>query len=134
MSSTVTGASFVVFNGALKASSGFIAKSSIVEGKKRPFKELTGQKMLPAVCSLTSQVIPVCFSVTDGLMVQIPPETMESLRSALREQRDFDIPCGRSDGGELRENVTVRWVDWNSPVNTRWRHWLASWHKMKSFS
>ncbi|KAI3362456.1 hypothetical protein L3Q82_012745, partial [Scortum barcoo] len=82
---TVTGASFVVFNGALKASSGFIAKSSIVE---------------------------------DGLMVQIPPETMESLRSALREQTDFHIPCGRNDGGEVRENVTVRWVDWSSPVNT----------------
>ncbi|XP_070780741.1 zinc finger FYVE domain-containing protein 16 [Enoplosus armatus] len=82
---TVTGASFVVFNGALKASSGFIAKSSIVE---------------------------------DGLMVQIPPETMESLRSALREQTDFHIPCGRNDGGELRENVTVRWIDWSSPVNT----------------
>ncbi|CAB1438244.1 unnamed protein product [Pleuronectes platessa] len=82
---TVTGASFVVFNGALKASSGFIAKSSIVE---------------------------------DGLMVQIPPETMESLRSALREQTDFQIPCGRNDGGEVRENVTVRWVDWSSPVNT----------------
>nr|XP_046230397.1 zinc finger FYVE domain-containing protein 16 isoform X2 [Scatophagus argus] len=81
---TVTGASFVVFNGALKASSGFIAKSSIVE---------------------------------DGLMVQIPPETMEALRSALREQTDFHIPCGRNDGGELRENVTVRWVDWSSPVN-----------------
>ncbi|XP_041666898.1 zinc finger FYVE domain-containing protein 16 [Cheilinus undulatus] len=82
---TVTGASFVVFNGALKASSGFIAKSSIVE---------------------------------DGLMVQIPPETMESLRSALRDQTDFHIPCGRNDGGELRENVTVRWIDWSSPVNT----------------
>ncbi|CAJ1070037.1 zinc finger FYVE domain-containing protein 16 isoform X2 [Xyrichtys novacula] len=82
---TVTGASFVVFNGALKASSGFIAKSSIVE---------------------------------DGLMVQIPPETMESLRSALRDQTDFHIPCGRNDGGELRENVTVRWVEWSSPVNT----------------
>ncbi|KAF7642760.1 hypothetical protein LDENG_00251070 [Lucifuga dentata] len=82
---TVTGASFVVFNGALKASSGFIAKSSIVE---------------------------------DGLMVQIPPETMESLRTALREQTDFHISCGRNDGGELRENVTVRWVDWTSPVNT----------------
>ncbi|XP_037609674.1 zinc finger FYVE domain-containing protein 16 isoform X2 [Sebastes umbrosus] len=82
---TVTGASFVVFNGALKASSGFIAKSSIVE---------------------------------DGLMVQIPPETMESLRGALREQTDFHIPCGRNDGGELRENVTVRWVDWSSPVNS----------------
>ncbi|XP_013870552.1 zinc finger FYVE domain-containing protein 16 [Austrofundulus limnaeus] len=82
---TVTGASFVVFNGALKASSGFIAKSSIVE---------------------------------DGLMVQIPPETMESLRSALREQTDFHIPCGRNDGGEVRENVTIRWVDWTSPVNS----------------
>ncbi|CAK6956032.1 zinc finger FYVE domain-containing protein 16 [Scomber scombrus] len=81
---TVTGASFVVFNGALKASSGFIAKSSIVE---------------------------------DGLMVQIPPETMESLRAALREQTDFHIPCGRNDGGEVRENVTVRWIDWSSPVN-----------------
>ncbi|XP_029299964.1 LOW QUALITY PROTEIN: zinc finger FYVE domain-containing protein 16 [Cottoperca gobio] len=81
---TVTGASFVVFNGALKASSGFIAKSSIVE---------------------------------DGLMVQIPPETMESLRTALREQTDFHIPCGRNDGGEVRENVTIRWVDLSSPVN-----------------
>lgn len=50
-------------------------------------------------------------------MVQIPPETMESLRAALREQTDFHIPCGRNDGGEVRENVTVRWVDWSSPVN-----------------
>ncbi|KAK5879112.1 hypothetical protein CesoFtcFv8_024450 [Champsocephalus esox] len=82
---TVTGASFVVFNGALKASSGFIAKSSIVE---------------------------------DGLMVQIPPETMESLRTALRDQTDFQIPCGRNDGGEVREIVTVRWVDLSLPVNT----------------
>eukprot|EP00063_Salmo_salar_P021248 XP_013996083.1 PREDICTED: zinc finger FYVE domain-containing protein 16-like isoform X3 [Salmo salar] len=81
---TVTGASFVVFNGALKASSGFIAKSSIVE---------------------------------DGLMVQTPPETMEALRAALRGQTDFHIPCGKADGGELRDNVTVRWIDWSSPVN-----------------
>ncbi|CAN9504455.1 unnamed protein product [Ophioblennius macclurei] len=81
---TVTGASFVVFNGALKASSGFIAKSSIVE---------------------------------DGLMVQIPPETMEALRVAFREQNHFTIPCGRNDGGEVRENVTVRWVDWKPEPN-----------------
>ncbi|XP_039533853.1 zinc finger FYVE domain-containing protein 16 isoform X2 [Pimephales promelas] len=81
----VTGASFVVFNGALKASSGFIAKSSIVE---------------------------------DGLMVQIPPETMEGLRQALRDQSDFQIPCGRADSEETRENVNVRWVDWIAPVNT----------------
>uniref|UniRef100_A0A8C2IT78 Zinc finger, FYVE domain containing 16 n=1 Tax=Cyprinus carpio TaxID=7962 RepID=A0A8C2IT78_CYPCA len=88
----VTGASFVVFNGALKASSGFIAKSSIVE---------------------------------DGLMVQIPPETMEGLRQALRDQTDFQIPCGKADSDETRENVNVRWVDWThvcrviSPVDGR---------------
>uniref|UniRef100_A0A4W4H958 Zinc finger FYVE domain-containing protein n=1 Tax=Electrophorus electricus TaxID=8005 RepID=A0A4W4H958_ELEEL len=81
----VTGASFVVFNGALKASSGFLAKSSIVE---------------------------------DGLMVQIPPETMEALRQALKDQTDFQIACGKADSSDSRENVTVRWVDWTPLVNT----------------
>ncbi|CAO2593002.1 Zinc finger FYVE domain-containing protein 16 [Lemmus lemmus] len=74
----VTGASFVVFNGALKTSSGFLAKSSIVE---------------------------------DGLMVQITPETMDSLRLALREQKDFKIPCGKADAVDLREYVDICWVD-----------------------
>ncbi|XP_017344672.2 zinc finger FYVE domain-containing protein 16 [Ictalurus punctatus] len=82
----VTGASFVVFNGALKASSGYIAKSSIVE---------------------------------DGLMVQIPPETMEALRQALRDQTDFQITCGKTDTApEDRENVNIRWIDWTAPINT----------------
>ncbi|KAM6223339.1 zinc finger FYVE domain-containing protein 16 isoform 2-T2 [Rhynchocyon petersi] len=74
----VTGASFVVFNGALKTSSGFLAKSSIVE---------------------------------DGLMVQITPETMDGLRLALREQKDFKITCGKIDAVDLREYVDICWVD-----------------------
>ncbi|XP_029399863.1 zinc finger FYVE domain-containing protein 16 isoform X2 [Mus pahari] len=74
----VTGANFVVFNGALKTSSGFLAKSSIVE---------------------------------DGLMVQITPETMEGLRLALREQKDFKIQCGKVDAVDLREYVDICWVD-----------------------
>ncbi|XP_070268353.1 zinc finger FYVE domain-containing protein 16 isoform X1 [Myotis yumanensis] len=74
----VTGASFVVFNGALKSSSGFLAKSSIVE---------------------------------DGLMVQITPETMDGLRLALREQKDFKITCGKVDAVDLREYVDICWVD-----------------------
>ncbi|XP_021489748.2 zinc finger FYVE domain-containing protein 16 isoform X1 [Meriones unguiculatus] len=74
----VTGASFVVFNGALKTSSGFLAKSSIVE---------------------------------DGLMVQITPETMDGLRMALREQKDFRIHCGKVDAVDLREYVDICWVD-----------------------
>ncbi|XP_066237836.1 zinc finger FYVE domain-containing protein 16 isoform X1 [Saccopteryx leptura] len=74
----VTGASFVVFNGALKTSSGFLAKSSIVE---------------------------------DGLMVQITAETMDGLRLALREQKDFKIACGKVDAVDLREYVDICWVD-----------------------
>uniref|UniRef100_UPI00398E6B3C zinc finger FYVE domain-containing protein 16 isoform X2 n=1 Tax=Pristiophorus japonicus TaxID=55135 RepID=UPI00398E6B3C len=80
----VTGASFVVFNGALKTTSGFIAKSSIVE---------------------------------DGLMVQITPETMDGLRRALREKRDFQIICGKLDSDDRREFVNIQWVDGNEPVN-----------------
>uniref|UniRef100_A0A8C3CKL3 Zinc finger FYVE domain-containing protein n=1 Tax=Cairina moschata TaxID=8855 RepID=A0A8C3CKL3_CAIMO len=74
----VTGASFVVFNGALKTSSGFLAKSSIVE---------------------------------DGLMVQITPETMESLRQALRNKKDFKITCGKVDAEGLKEYVDICWVE-----------------------
>lgn len=80
----VTGASFVVFNGALKTSSGFLAKSSIVE---------------------------------DGLMVQITPETMDGLRIALREQKDFKITCGKVDAVDLREYVDICWVDTEEKQN-----------------
>ncbi|XP_043370880.1 zinc finger FYVE domain-containing protein 16 isoform X2 [Dermochelys coriacea] len=80
----VTGASFVVFNGALKTSSGFLAKSSIVE---------------------------------DGLMVQITPETMEGLRQALRDKKDFKIKCGKMDAEELKEYVDICWVESEEKVN-----------------
>ncbi|XP_072215540.1 zinc finger FYVE domain-containing protein 16 isoform X2 [Excalfactoria chinensis] len=80
----VTGASFVVFNGALKTSSGFLAKSSIIE---------------------------------DGLMVQITPETMESLRQALRDKKDFKITCGKADGEGLKEYVDICWVEDEEKTN-----------------
>ncbi|XP_014815997.1 PREDICTED: zinc finger FYVE domain-containing protein 16 isoform X1 [Calidris pugnax] len=82
----VTGASFVVFNGALKTSSGFLAKSSIVE---------------------------------DGLMVQITPETMESLRQALRDKKDFKITCGKTDTGDVKEYVDICWVENEEQTNKR---------------
>ncbi|NWH41291.1 ZFY16 protein, partial [Chloropsis hardwickii] len=80
----VTGASFVVFNGALKTSSGFLAKSSIVE---------------------------------DGLMVQITRETMESLRQALRDKKDFKITCGKVDAGDVKEYVDICWVENEEKTN-----------------
>ncbi|XP_071984938.1 zinc finger FYVE domain-containing protein 9 isoform X2 [Engystomops pustulosus] len=74
----VTGASFFVFSGALKPSSGFLAKSSIVE---------------------------------DGVMVQITAESMDALRQALREMKDFTITCGKADAEETQEHVYVQWVE-----------------------
>ncbi|KAM6918414.1 zinc finger FYVE domain-containing protein 9 [Xenentodon cancila] len=73
----VTGACFFVFSGALKASSGFLAKTSIVE---------------------------------DGVMIQITAETMDSLRQALRDMKDFTIMCGKADQEENRELVQIQWT------------------------
>ncbi|XP_043119704.1 zinc finger FYVE domain-containing protein 9 isoform X1 [Puntigrus tetrazona] len=80
----VTGASFFVFSGALKSSSGYLAKTSIVE---------------------------------DGVMVQITAETMEALRQALREMKDFSIACGKADQEENQEHVHIQWVDDDHNVN-----------------
>ncbi|XP_054274611.1 zinc finger FYVE domain-containing protein 9-like [Macrosteles quadrilineatus] len=68
----VTGASFVVFNGALKVP-GLAGKSNIVE---------------------------------DGLMVQVPSETMTALRTALRDMRDYTIGCGPN----AEETVALLWT------------------------
>ncbi|XP_066996678.2 zinc finger FYVE domain-containing protein 16 [Anabrus simplex] len=73
----VTGASFVVFNGALKISSNLTAKSSIVE---------------------------------DGLMVQITPDTIQELRSALRKMQDFSVRCGPAGAVLPDEMVNIKWV------------------------
>ncbi|KAF0312716.1 Zinc finger FYVE domain-containing protein 9 [Amphibalanus amphitrite] len=73
----VTGASFVVFNGALKSAAGVTAKSSIVE---------------------------------DGLMFQISPDTMETLRGNLRQMQDFKIECGPV-GQPPDEVINIKWVE-----------------------
>ncbi|XP_023374927.1 zinc finger FYVE domain-containing protein 9 isoform X2 [Otolemur garnettii] len=80
----VTGASFFVFSGALKSSSGYLAKSSIVE---------------------------------DGVMVQITAESMDSLRQALREMKDFTITCGKADVEDPQEHIHIQWVDDDKNLN-----------------
>ncbi|KAG5286898.1 hypothetical protein AALO_G00020130 [Alosa alosa] len=73
----VTGACFFVFSGALKASSGYSAKTSIVE---------------------------------DGVMVQITTETMEELRQALKDMKDYSIPCGTIEL-ENQKHVHIQWTE-----------------------
>uniref|UniRef100_A0A671VF06 Zinc finger FYVE-type containing 9 n=1 Tax=Sparus aurata TaxID=8175 RepID=A0A671VF06_SPAAU len=74
----VTGACFFVFSGALKASSGYLAKTSIVE---------------------------------DGVMIQITAETMDSLRQALRDMKDYTMTCGKADQEENQELVHIEWTE-----------------------
>ncbi|XP_055738374.1 zinc finger FYVE domain-containing protein 9-like isoform X3 [Salvelinus fontinalis] len=74
----VTGACFFVFSGSLKAASGYLAKTSIVE---------------------------------DGVMVQITAETMDALRQALRDMKDFSITCGWADQEDSQEHVHIQWID-----------------------
>lgn len=74
----LTGASFIVINGALKSSMGLSAKSSIVE---------------------------------DGIMVQIMPEQMETLKIALKNMQNFSISCGKLGTTEADEVVNINWVD-----------------------
>ncbi|CAL1265075.1 unnamed protein product [Larinioides sclopetarius] len=73
----VTGASFIVFSGALKSTSGLSAKFSIVE---------------------------------DGLLIQIPQETMVNLHMALRDMRDLTIECGQINAADPEEIVIVQWT------------------------
>ncbi|KAK6639918.1 hypothetical protein RUM43_008195 [Polyplax serrata] len=74
----VTGASFVVLNGALKTTSGVAAKSSIVE---------------------------------DGLMVQVPSDTMTALRNKLRNMEDWSVCCGPVEGRNVEETVRIIWCE-----------------------
>lgn len=77
----LAGASFIVFSGALKSTTGLKAKMNIVE---------------------------------DGLLIQIPPSTMEELRSVIREMKDFKIDCCKVDQAEsdsIDEWVQITWVN-----------------------
>lgn len=77
--SKTTGASFVVFSGALKSSTGLKAKMNIVE---------------------------------DGVLVQIPPTTMEELRVSIRDMKEFKIDCCKTtETGPIEEWIQINWVN-----------------------
>jgi len=80
----VTGASFVVFNGALKSTANLTAKSSIVE---------------------------------DGLMVQVLPDNMVSVRKALRNMENYLVGCGPVGASQPDEVVSITWVDEDKAFN-----------------
>lgn len=78
-----TGASFVVFSGALKGPGE--AKHSVVE---------------------------------DGVLVQLSPASMGSLRTALRAMRDWHVPAVPASPGEDAGHIAVIWTEDDQPKNT----------------
>lgn len=51
------------------------------------------------------------FPSLDGVMIQITAETMDSLRQALRDMKDFTITCGKADQEENQELVHIQWTE-----------------------
>uniref|UniRef100_A0A674CNG2 Zinc finger, FYVE domain containing 9a n=1 Tax=Salmo trutta TaxID=8032 RepID=A0A674CNG2_SALTR len=49
--------------------------------------------------------------VEDGVMVQITGETMDALRQALRDMKDFSITCGLVDQEDGQEHVHIQWIE-----------------------
>lgn len=75
----MTGASFIILNGALKTSSGLSGKCVIKE---------------------------------DGVVVDILPEKMVTIRNALKNMRDIDIVCGPVDADPAQTQIVkFQWTD-----------------------
>ncbi|KAG7251260.1 hypothetical protein CRUP_023152 [Coryphaenoides rupestris] len=47
----------------------------------------------------------------DGVMVQITAETMDALRQALRDMKDYTVACGKADQQESQEHVHIQWTE-----------------------
>ncbi|XP_070502635.1 zinc finger FYVE domain-containing protein 9 isoform X2 [Chironomus tepperi] len=54
-----------------------------------------------------------CSIVEDGLMIQIFSTKMQSIRDALKNMKNIEIPCGPIDDDqkEVEEIVSIEWVD-----------------------
>lgn len=53
-------------------------------------------------------------------MIQITAETMDSLRQALRDMKDFTITCGKADQEENQEVVHIQWTEDDHNFNKGW--------------
>ena len=50
-------------------------------------------------------------------MVQITPESMASLKQALRDMKDYTIGCGSIESQHPEEQVFVQWIDEDRNIN-----------------
>ena len=62
-----------------------------------------------------------CSIVEDGLMVQILPTKMSSIRDSLRNMKNIEIICGHANADEKQtEIVSIEWTENDVNFNTGW--------------
>lgn len=95
----LTGCGFIVFSGALKSTTGkhitFWCREYI---------------LFPAGYAAKMSV------VEDGVLVQIPSSSMEALKNALRDMKDYEVACGKIDEPP-DEIVAFEWCQNDSYFN-----------------
>ncbi|EDS41193.1 smad anchor for receptor activation [Culex quinquefasciatus] len=82
-----------------------------IEGQPR---KVTGASflVLNGVLKPNSGLVGKCSIVEDGLMVQVPPAKMASIKEALKLMKDYRIVCGPEEGDDTqKEIVSIEWTD-----------------------
>ena len=98
----MTGASFVVFNGALKTSANLTAKSSIVEDG------------LMVQVSQMSRDLSIVLTI---LRFKVLPDDMIAIRKSLHDMSSHTVGCGPAGAAQPDEVVRITWVDEDKAVN-----------------
>lgn len=82
-----------------------------IEGQPR---KVTGASfmVLNGVLKPNSGLVGKCSIVEDGLMVQVPPAKMNTIKDALKNMKDYKILCGPIEGEDSqKEIVSIEWTE-----------------------
>ncbi|XP_058812560.1 zinc finger FYVE domain-containing protein 9 [Topomyia yanbarensis] len=82
-----------------------------IEGQPR---KVTGASflVLNGILKSTSGLLGKCSIVEDGLMVQVPPAKMSTIKEALKNMKDYRIVCGPTEGDDSqKEIVSIEWTE-----------------------
>ncbi|XP_058467089.1 zinc finger FYVE domain-containing protein 9 [Malaya genurostris] len=82
-----------------------------IEGQPR---KVTGASflVLNGVLKPASGLLGKCSIVEDGLMVQVPPAKMNTIKDALQNRQNYRIVCGPTEGDDSqKEIVSIEWTE-----------------------
>lgn len=77
--------------------------------------------VLNGVLKPNSGLVGKCSIVEDGLMVQVPPAKMNTIKDALKNMKDYKIVCGPVEGDDSqKEIVSIEWTENDLNFNIGW--------------